>query len=118
MIRFAGVMFWLSLGVIVAWAAYALAAPIYLHSCSKTTCQMGDGLVGSEILAPNISGISNSIECKDKCAVVDYGTGQAHVMGHWLDIGCRAWGGSPCMWDRKAYPDSRIKELTEDRYGE
>ncbi len=118
MIRFAEVMLWLSLAVIVTWAAYALAEPIYLHACSRTTCTTGAGAADSDLMVYNIQIISNSKECPDKCSYVDYGAGQAHVMGHWLDIGCRAWGGSLCMWDRKAYPGSKIKELTEDRYDE
>ena len=116
MIRFTEVMLWLSLGVIGVWAAYALAEPIYLHACSKTTCAAGAGAVDSDLIAYDLRLISNSIECPDKCSIVDYGAGQAHVLGHWLDLGCRAWGGSPCMWDRKAYSKEKIKGLTEDRY--
>lgn len=118
MIRFAEVMLWLSLGVIVIWAAYALAAPVYLHACSKTTCLSGKGAFDVGLIAYDIRVVSNSKECPDKCSYVNYGSGEAHIRGHWLDIGCRAWGGSPCMWDRKAYPESTIKDLTEDRYGE
>ena len=118
MIRFAEVMLWLSLGVIGAWAAYALAEPIYLHACSKTTCTSGEGLADSDLIAYDIRLVSNSKECPDKCSVVNYGTGQAHVMGHWLDLGCRAWGGSPCMWDRESYSKEKIKGLTDDRYRE
>ena len=114
--RFAEVMLWLSLGVIVTWAAYALAEPIYLHACSKTTCTLGAGAADSDLMAYNIQLVSNSRECPDKCSTVNYGAGQAHVMGHWLDIGCRAWGGSPCMWDRKSYSKERLEGLTEGRY--
>lgn len=108
----------MSLAVIVTWAAYAVAEPIYLHACSKTTCTLGTGAGGIDFLTPNLRGVSNSIECEDKCAIVDYGGGHAHVVGHWLDIGCRAWGGAPCMWDRKTYDKETLKRLTKDRYRE
>lgn len=118
MIRFTELMLWLSLLVLVIWGVYAVAEPIYLHACSKKTCQMGAGLTGSDLIAYDLKLVSDSKECPDRCSIVDYGTGRAHVMGHWLDIGCRAWGGAPCMWDRKAYGREMMKGITEDRYRE
>lgn len=115
MLRFAEVVLWLSLGVTVTWVTYALAEPIYLHSCNKTTCEPGDGLVASDFLAREITGVADSIECPDKCSVAHYSVGQVHVLGNWLDISCRAWGGAPCMWDRKTYSEELLRHLQENR---
>lgn len=116
--RLAQVALWLSLGVLVAWAVYAMSSPVYLHACSKTTCKAGAGLADSDLLAREVRVVSDSAECPEKCSNVHYGSGQAHVMGHWLDLACRAWGGSPCMWDRVTHSKKMIEGITERRYGE
>ncbi len=76
----------------------ANAALIDFVGCSKDTCSNMSPSPNLNVkgTVTAITGIADSYHCPGKCTVVESQSGQMHVIGNYLDIKCRAWGGNFC----------------------
>lgn len=76
------------------------AAGLELHGCSKTTCKqnkVSSNVSGSVILS-QIYALSDSTDCPGACSTVSSPVGNVHIVGNYMDLACRAWGGYYCRY--------------------
>ena len=91
--------------------------PVFVHGCSKTTCTPVESTKyrGESTQTISITGISDSVECSAKCSTIQAGQHEMHVMGNWLDIRCRAWGGDFCVWDTRVLDRRKVLDALDAR---
>lgn len=75
------------------------AGPLMLIGCDKRTCEQATVARhhGTSIAVDHISIVGDSSECPGTCSDISSGGQHAHVLGHHLDVQCKAWGGIFCQ---------------------
>lgn len=68
--------------------------------CSKDTCSKMSPSPNFHLhgTVTAITGIADSYQCPGKCTVIESQSGRMHIIGNYLDIKCRAWGGYFCIY--------------------